>query len=108
MGPYGRSMPLSVWNKRPQLVYALWSRERDCKVITDADYRLYRTHWMRELTTMFQRPSDERGPGHGGSGPPYAFKMPMINVFCNSHCFSQLAAFFIGARAERSTTENCP
>lgn len=31
----------------------------------------------------------------------------MINVFCNSHCFSQLAAFFIGARAERSTTENC-
>ena len=45
--------------------------------------------------------------GPRGLKPPCAFKVPMINVFCNSHCFSQLAAFFIGARAERSTTENC-
>jgi hypothetical protein len=80
--------------------------DRD-QVIADADYRRYRTHQMRDLWYFVLRPSDERGPGHGGSGPPCAFKMPMINVFCNSHCFSQLAAFFIGARAERSTTENC-
>lgn len=45
------------------------------------------------------RPSDRRGPGMD-PGPQDAFKVSMINVSCKSHYFSQLAAFFIDARAE--------
>lgn len=33
-------------------------------------------------------------------GPQCAFNVSMISVSCNSHQFSQLAAFFIDARAE--------
>lgn len=60
------------------------------------------TRFLVWLTTLGRTRFGPRRPK-----PPCAFKLPMINVFCNSHCFSQLAAFFIGARAERSTTENC-
>lgn len=81
------------------------------QVVTGAGYPRYRAR-----TAVVDRTRDSSlllttlrrmrfGPRR--SKPPCAFKMPMINVFCNSHCFSQLAAFFIGARAERSTTENC-
>ena len=45
------------------------------------------------------RPSDRRSPGMD-PGPQGAFEGSMINVSCNSHYFSQLAAFFIDARAE--------
>jgi hypothetical protein len=37
----------------------------------------------------------------------FAFKDLMIHVFCNSHYVSQLAAFFIDARAKRSTVKSC-
>ena len=47
----------------------------------------------------YKRPSDGRSPGMD-PGPQGAFEMSMINVSCNSHYFSQLAAFFIDARAE--------
>ncbi|KAI8514650.1 hypothetical protein Bbelb_072410 [Branchiostoma belcheri] len=40
-----------------------------------------------------------RGPGTD-PGPQSAFEESMINVSCNSHYFSQLAAFFIDTRAE--------
>ena len=46
-----------------------------------------------------KRPSDGRSPGMD-PGPQGAFEVSMINVSCNSHYFSQLAAFFIDARAE--------
>ncbi|KAI8482707.1 hypothetical protein Bbelb_395870 [Branchiostoma belcheri] len=36
-----------------------------------------------------------------GPGPQSAFEESMINVSCNSHYFSQLAAFFIDTRAEQ-------
>lgn len=49
---------------------------------------------------MNGRPSDRRGPGKELPGPQCAFEVSMINVSCNSHYFSQLAAFFIDARAE--------
>ena len=45
------------------------------------------------------RPSDGRGQG-GNPRPPCAFKVSMIEVFCNSHYFTQLAALVIDARAE--------
>ena len=32
--------------------------------------------------------------------PQFAFRISMLNVSCNSHYFSQLAASFIDARAE--------
>ena len=32
--------------------------------------------------------------------PQCAFKMPMIDVSCSSHCITQLAALFIDVRAE--------
>ena len=32
--------------------------------------------------------------------PQFAFRMSMLNVSCNSHYFSQIAASFIDARAE--------
>ncbi|KAI9537809.1 hypothetical protein NQZ68_022471 [Dissostichus eleginoides] len=48
---------------------------------------------------MAKRPSDRRSPGRN-PGPQGAFEVSMINVSCNSHQFSQLAAFFIDARAE--------
>ena len=38
---------------------------------------------------------------------PFAFKDSMIHKFCNSHYVSQLAAFFIDARAKRSTVISC-
>ena len=38
--------------------------------------------------------------------PPCAFEVSMIKVSCNSHSFTQLAAFFIDARAERSTVRS--
>ena len=40
------------------------------------------------------RPSDRRGPGQNPR-PQCAFKKLVLNVFCNSHQVSQLAAFFI-------------
>ena len=43
-----------------------------------------------------KRPSDRRSPGMD-PGPQGAFEVSMINVSCNSHYFSQLAAFFIDA-----------
>ena len=43
-----------------------------------------------------KRPSDGRSPGMD-PGPQGAFEVSMINVSCNSHYFSQLAAFFIDA-----------
>lgn len=52
-----------------------------------------------EVRLIVKRPSDRRGPGKN-PGPQSAFKVSMINVSCNSHYFSQLAAFFIDARAE--------
>ena len=42
------------------------------------------------------RLSDRRSPGMD-PGPQGAFEVSMINVSCNSHYFSQLAAFFIDA-----------
>ena len=47
----------------------------------------------------YGRLSDRRSPGMD-PGPQGAFEVSMINVSCNSHYFSQLAAFFIDARAE--------
>lgn len=47
----------------------------------------------------FSRPSDRRSPGNI-PGPQCAFDMSMFNVPCNSHYFTQLAAFFIDPRAE--------
>ena len=46
-----------------------------------------------------ERLSDRRSPGRN-PGPQDAFEVSMISVSCNSHQFSQLAAFFIDARAE--------
>ena len=43
----------------------------------------------------------------GIPGAPFAFKDSMIHKFCNSHYVSQLAAFFIDARAKRSTVISC-
>ena len=53
----------------------------------------------RNLPIDCNRPSDRRSPGMD-PGPQGAFEGSMINVSCNSHYFSQLAAFFIDARAE--------
>ena len=43
----------------------------------------------------------------GCPGAQFAFKNSMIRWFCNSHYVSQLAAFFIDARAKRSTVKSC-
>ena len=40
------------------------------------------------------RPSDRRGPGQDPR-PQCAFEKSVLNVSCNSHQVSQLAAFFI-------------
>ena len=48
------------------------------------------------LRLIRKRPSDRRSPGKN-PGPQSAFEVSMINVSCNSHYFSQLAAFFIDA-----------
>ncbi|GIX67236.1 hypothetical protein CEXT_802811 [Caerostris extrusa] len=40
------------------------------------------------------RPSDRRGPGRDPR-PQCAFEKSVLNVSCNSHQISQLAAFFI-------------
>ena len=53
----------------------------------------------REFRLISKRPSARRSPGKN-PGPQGAFEVSMINVSCNSHYFSQLAAFFIDARAE--------
>ena len=37
---------------------------------------------------------------------PAAFKNQMTHGFCNSHCLSQFAAFFIGMGTKISTVEN--
>ena len=50
----------------------------------------------RRLRLIGKRPSDRRSPGKN-PGPQSAFEVSMINVSCNSHYFSQLAAFFIDA-----------
>ena len=53
----------------------------------------------RDAIEGINRPSARRGPGTD-PGPQSAFEESMINVSCNSHYFSQLAASFIDARAE--------
>jgi hypothetical protein len=42
------------------------------------------TNRDRKRLFYASRPSDGRGLGMD-PGPPYAFKMSMFNVFCNSH-----------------------
>ena len=52
-------------------------------------------------TGQTRRPSDRHGPDTTSApGPQCAFERSMINVSCNSHYFTQLAAFFIDPRAE--------
>ena len=48
---------------------------------------------QRMTTLRRARPRDD-------PGPQCAFKMPMIDVSCSSHCITQLAALFIDVRAE--------
>lgn len=67
----------------------------------------YDNNWVHTYTTAseigsWNRPSDRRGQG-SEPRPQYAFKWPMFSVSCNSHWFTQLAAFFIDPRAEWST-----
>ena len=45
-------------------------------------------------SACFIRPSDRRGPGRDPR-PQCAFEKSVLNVSCNSHQVSQLAAFFI-------------
>jgi hypothetical protein len=59
------------------------------------------THRGGTSNGKVNQPSDRHGPGTTSApGPQCAFERSMINVSCNSHYFTQLAAFFIDPRAE--------
>ena len=88
----------AVPSSRLQPVSSRGAGPRGCRPALSRRGRPGRAGPRRFLVCL--RPSGGRGPGRGGPGPPCAFEMPMITAFCNSHWFSQLAAFFIGARAE--------
>lgn len=61
----------------------VYLRLRESASIRESPVRFQRSEAIAFLI-LTSRPSDGRGLGMD-PGPPYAFKLSMFNVFCNSH-----------------------
>ena len=116
-----------VWKP---LLDRVWVCARNKKVFAPQAPRQTRREFLA-LPLVFPAPRALRGPTTTVVRPPrpnpgrvrgwrndtqtgmptelaqFAFKDSMIHLFCNSHYVSQLAAFFIDARAKRSTVKSC-
>ena len=91
--PHGpvRSPPTLLYSTPPQSRGGRDSRQRGRaagQAVSDRAGRSRkpraRSREQRSAIALTRRPSDGRGPGIDPR-PPYAFKMSMFNVFCNSH-----------------------